>query len=306
MIHGLDPSDTSRPPLARLNSGGLPINAGQVHKVWRGLVQVPGSMEPGIPVALKWMAGAHKLPIELACALAGAELSLPVPSGVVVLATRDQLPGLPAAARPVPGSDDYLCYGSMHQWPDDSSARLLDDEAAAEHTWRQLCATQSAAPGAAWDELAANADRHVGNLIFDGSKYWFIDHELALEPMAKVMRTWAVQAARQRVIEHRARVNTVADELSRRRPNDHGILAQPARFARAQARINLVADQVRNWSTGHAQVDAVWQLTEVVLRGIATRLPPLALMLNQRLQVPDPKALWSSSSTQPPPQGPHS
>lgn len=299
MIHGLDPADTTRPPLARLNSGGLPINAGQVHKVWRGLVQVPGSMEPGVPVALKWMAGAHKLPIELACALAGAELGLPVPHGIVVLATREQLHGLPSGARPLPGSQDYLCYGSLHQWPDDSTARLLDDAAAADHTWRKLCSGPAAASGAAWDELAANADRHVGNLLFDGSKYWFIDHDLAMEPIAKVMRTWAVQAARQRVIDHRARVNTVADELVRRRPNDHEILAQPARFSRAQARINMVADRVRNWSTGQSHVDAVWPLTEVVLRGIATRLPPLAMMLNQRLQVPDPKALWNSSSTQP-------
>jgi hypothetical protein len=297
MIHGLDLEDTTRPPLARLNSGGVPIVAGQVHKVWRGLVQVPGSMEPGVPVALKWMAGAHKLPIELACALAGSELALAVPRGLVVLATREQLPGLPAGARPVPGTDEYLCFGSQLQWPDDSSARLIGDDAAAEeHTWRQLCSTPAAAPGAAWDELAANADRHVGNLLFDGSKYWFIDHDLALEPIAKVMRTWAVQAARQSVIDHRAKINTVAEQLKRRRPNDHGMLAQPARFSRAQARINLVADQVRNWSTGQAQVDAVWPLTEVVLRGIATRLPPLALMLSERLHIPDAKALWSSSS----------
>jgi hypothetical protein len=190
------------------------------------------------------------------------------------------------------------------QWPDDSSARLIGDDAAAEeHTWRQLCATSAAAPGAAWDELAANGDRHVGNLLFDGSKYWFIDHDLALEPMAKVMRTWAVQAARQRVIDHRAKVNAVADQLRRRRPNDHGMLTQPAKFSRAQTRINLVADRVRTWSTGRAQVDAVWPLTEVVLRGIATRLPPLALMLSERLHIPNAQDLWSSSS-QPSPKAP--
>lgn len=294
MIHGLDPADTTRPPWARLQSGGVPINAGQVHKVWRGQVQVPGSMEPCVPVALKWMPGVAKLPIELACALAAAELNLSVPRGVVVIAARDQLPGLPAAARTLSSSQDVICFGSLHQWPDDSVARLLDDEAAAEHTWRRLCEMPAAASGAAWDELTANADRHVGNLLFDGNKYWLIDHELALEPIAKVMRRWAVQAAQESVREHRAKSNAIAAQLAHRRPNDHDIHAQPARFSSAKRRIELLADRMRTWSTGHRAVDDVWQLTEVVLRGIATRLPPLALMLNERLRVPDPTSLWSS------------
>jgi hypothetical protein len=297
MIHGLDLEDTARPPVARLASSGLAISAGQVHKVWRGLVQVEGCMEPAVPVSLKWMSGAHKLPVELACALAGAELGLPVPRGVVVLAKRDQLPGLPVGAKSLPGSDDYLCFGSVHQFPDDSVARLLlDDEAVAEHTWRQLCATSAAAPGAAWDELAANADRHPGNLVFDGNKYWFIDHELALEPIAKAMKTFAVQAVRQRVLDHRARVNQVAAQLAHRRPNDHEMLAQPSRFARADQKLKLLADKLRDWSTGRTHLDEVWPMTEVVLRGIGLRLPALSMMLNERLGVPDSTSLWNSSS----------
>lgn len=297
MIHGLDLDDTSRPPLARLNSSGLPIEAGQTHKVWRGMVQVEGSMESCLPVALKWMSGgAHKLPVELACSLAAAELGIPVPRGVVVLAKRDQLPGLPGFAKPMAGTDDYLCYGSMHQWPDDSSARQLDDASAAEATWRHLCDDQGAAPGAAWDELAANADRHVGNLVFDGTKYWFIDHELALQPIAKAMRRFAEQAARHQLIDHRARANIVAEQLSRRRPNDHGMLDQPQRFARIETRMKLLADRVQQRTSGNVAVDTNWPMTEIVLRGIALRLPALGLMLNQRLQTPDASSLWNSSS----------
>ena len=255
MIHGLDLSDTQRAPLARLNSGGLPINAGQMNRVWRGMVQVPGSFEPSVPVAIKWMPGQAKLPIELACSLAGAELRLKVPRGVLVLATRDQLPGLPAGAKPLPGTDDYLCFGSMHQWPDDSAARALDDASSREHTWRQLCELPSAAPAAAWDELTANGDRHTGNLLFDGEDYWLIDHDLALEPFAQVMRRWAVQSARQRILEHRARANEVAEQLCRRHPNDHAIHAQPTRFTKVEHRLNQLADQMRSWNTGNPGVD---------------------------------------------------
>lgn len=295
MIPGLDLNDTSRAPLARLNSSGLPIHAGQVNKVWRGLVQVEGSLEPSVPVALKWMSGVHKLPVELACALAGTALGLPIPRGVAVLAQRDQLPGLPGNAKPLAGTDDYLCFGSVHQWPDDSTARLLGDSSADEFTWRSLCSGPTAAPGAAWDELAANADRHTGNLIYDGAKFWFIDHELALQPIAQVMNKFTRQTSRDLLLEHRARANKVAAELHRRHPADHGMLTQPQRFNRAETRLKLLADAIRTWQTGHSQVDTVWPLTEIVLRGIALRLPALALMLNQRLNVPDATSLWSSS-----------
>ena len=296
MIHGLELDDTNRPPLARLNSSGLIINAGQANKVWRGLVQVEGSMEPSVPVAMKWMSGSHKLPVELACSLAASELGLPVPRGVAVLAQRDQLPGLPGLAKPLPGTDDFLCYGSAHQWPDDSRAHHLDGPSAEEFTWKDLCESNVAAPGAAWDELADNADRHIGNLIFDGAKYWFIDHELALPPIAKVMRSLVQQRDRLQVIEHRARTNHVAEQLHGRRPNDHGMLTQPPRFGRIEGRLKLLADRVRYWSTGNAQVDTIWPLTEIVLRGISSRLPALALMLSERLNVPTAKSLWNSSS----------
>lgn len=306
LVHGLDPDDTSRPPVARLNSGGLPIDAGQTHKVWRGQVQVDGCLEPCIPVAIKWMPGQAKLPIELACSLAAAELSLPVPRGIVVLAMRDQLPGLPATARPLPGTTDYLCFGSLYQWPDDSITRFLDNEAVAEYTWRKLCDLPVASQGAAWDELAANHDRHVKNLIYTGTdrrEYMFIDHELALEPIATAMRNWAAQRTRQSILDHRARVNQVAAQLTKRRPNDHDMLAQPARLSRAQRRVELLADKVRQWSTGHSQIDPIWPLVEVVLRGIATRLPALDLMMHERLRVPSAKDLWNSSSNPKNPAG---
>ncbi|MBB1161488.1 hypothetical protein [Aquariibacter albus] len=295
LVPGLDLDDTSRPPWARLMSGGLTVEAGQENKVWRGQLQVPGSTESCVPAVVKWMNNQPKVAIELACALAAAELKLDVPRGVVVLAERDQLPGLPVRAKPLPNTQDFLCFGSVHQWPDDSAVRMLDDAAAEEHTWRRLCEMPAAAPGAAWDELVANADRHTGNLIFDGHRYWFIDHELALQPLAQVIRRWAVQANRQRVLEHRARGNELAAQLARRRPSDHGLQGQPAKFQKAGQRLGLLADRMRQWHTGYPPVDDIWPMAEVVLRGIAARLEPLALMVNERLGVREGASLWNSS-----------
>ncbi len=245
------------------------------------------------------MTGQVKLPIELACALAAAEMQLPVPRGIVVLADRDQLPGLPASARPVPNGTEYLCFGSSHQWPDDSVTRLMDDEAAEEYVWQQMCKLPVAATGAAWDELAANPDRHVRNLIFDGKDYWFIDHEAALEPISKVMKQWAVKSVREGLLDFRARKNIVASQLQQRRPRDHGIEAQSASLARAQRKVEVVAYSVREWHTGRPHLDALWPLVEVALRGIALRLPALPLMVHDRLQLPNKTLLWNSSSSRP-------
>jgi hypothetical protein len=41
----------------------------------------------------------------------------------------------------------------------------------------------------------------------------------------------------------------------------------------------------------------VWPLVEVVLRGIAVRLPALELMMHERLRVPSAQDLWNSSSS---------
>lgn len=295
MIHGIDLADASRAPVARLTSSGIPIKAGQTHKVWRGLVQVEGCTEPSEPVALKWMSSTIKVALELACSLAANEMKLPVPRGVVVLAPRDQLPGLPAAAKPLPGTDDMLCFGSAFHFPDDTAARLLNDDAAVEeYTWRRLCDSRHAASSAAWDELAANADRHTGNLVFDGDRYWLIDHELALEPINRLMRRFAQTVARQQLLEHRARENAIAQQLAHRRASDHGMLSQANRLARAEKQLKLLADSVRDWRTGQTAVDAVWPMTEVALRSIALRLPALAHLLSLRLGRPDAESLWST------------
>lgn len=276
-------------------SAGVPLSGDHTHRTWRGQVQAPGSVEACYPVALKWMPGSVKLPLELGCTVAGAVLGLQVPRAALVLAARDQLPGLPASVKGVGGSDDVLCFGSAFQWPDDSVVRILPDAAAEDYVWRTVCQTALAAPTAAFDELSANPDRHSQNMVFDGQRWWFIDFDLALEPLGKVARRFVQAQARQSILDHRARANQLAAELVRRRPADHGLTAGALFGPSAERRLKVAAEKVRTWRTGHSQVDAVWPFVEITLLSLALRLPALGLMIAQRLNVPEPEALWTSS-----------
>jgi hypothetical protein len=294
MLNPADPEFWRSPPLMELNSGAVTLNAGQTHRVWRGLVQTPGSVELCLPVVIKWLPSGPKLSIELACAIASAMLRLPVPPGMLVLADPEQLPGLPIAAqRAAATAGRVLCFGSRLQWPDDTLERLRsDDIAVQDHTWNSVCAGKVGTRGAAWDELVANPDRHTGNLIFDGTRHWLIDHDLALQPLAPLMRRFAQRMVRMKVTEHKSAVNQLASQMARRRPSDHGILAQPDKFLAQRRRLQALMNFARSWVTGDAQIDAILVDAEIVLRSIDARLPALALMLNERLGVPEERTLW--------------
>lgn len=282
------------PPVFRLLSSAIPLHGNHLNKVWRGLVHREGSADSGVPMIIKWLPDQIKLMTELACAMAGQALKLPVPSGGLVLCPADQLPELPQGASSV----TLVCFGSYLQFEDRGSAALMKDEdgVVAEYIWRQVCESKAAAPGAAWDELVANGDRHCENVIFDGSQWWLFDHERALEPLRLVMQRFADQVIRQQLIDHRAGRNTLAQELLRRRPHDHRIDAEGnALFVRRQ-RLRWMADVVGKWKTEDQALNAMFQICEVVLMSIDLRLPVLAMSLQQRLSTPSGEALWDTTS----------
>lgn len=292
-----DPEDLDTLPVVQLVSAGAPIDVGQVHRVWRGLVQTPGSVQPAIPVVLKYMPSHVKLAIELACSLASAVLRLPVPRGMLALANPEELRGLPVDSKALPGRDEVLCYASVLRWPDDTAERALEgDPSINDFLWRRFCEHKTAAPGAAWDELVANADRHTGNFIYDGVRYWLIDHELSLRPIADSIRQMTDSATRQSVIDHVARDNQLAHQLLQHRPNDHGMLAQPRQFESRTRALEGLAVTMSHWRTGIATLDTVLLDAEIVLRGIILRLPALGLHLNQRLSTPTGPLLWTPSN----------
>ena len=125
------------PPVYRMLSGGMVLNGRHQNKVWRGLAQLPNNTEPGVSLCIKWIRQKEALATELACSLAAQALKLQVPRGALVIADREQLPGLPASVKGA-RTDKVLCFGSEYQWPDDTLARPTGLAAEEEWVWLSL------------------------------------------------------------------------------------------------------------------------------------------------------------------------
>lgn len=287
--------DLATLPLVEMVSAGAPIHAGQVHRAWSAMVQTRGSTDPAIPVVLKWMPSRVKIAVELGCSLAACALGLQVPRGMLVLAHPGDLMGLPSDASTLPGRADLLCFGSVLRWTDTARARDGDPQVD-EYLWQRFCETATAAPGAAWDELIANADRHAGNFIFDGQRYWLIDHELALRPLADAIKRITDASVRSNIRDHRANGNQAATQLLNRRPSDHGMLAQPRSFESKTKTLELLAGRMARWRTGISGIDDVISDSETIVRGIILRLPALALQLGDRIKNPSSALLWTTKN----------
>ena len=276
-------------------SAGPPIREGQIHRAWGAMVQTAGSTEPAIPVVLKHMSGV-RVAIELACSLAASALRLPVPRGMLVMANPDELTGFSTTDSLSASRRRLICYGSVLRWPETARARN-GDSAVDDFIWQRFCETATASSGAAWDELVANADRHAGNFVFDGNRYWLIDHDLALRPLAEAVRRMTDVAVRSNILEHRAAANQVATQLATRRPTDHGILNQPRIFESKSKALEALAAQMVHWRTGISEVDDVLTDAETVVRGIILRLPALGLQLTERLSKPTSSLKWTSTGS---------
>lgn len=283
------------PPVWRLLSHGTHFAGRHSNTTWRGLAQLHDSHEPGLPVIVKVMPNNETLAAELACALAAKALRLQVPDGVLVLAEKDQLPGLPRRYTGA-GTDRVLCFGSAYQFPDDTTVRPTNEAAVEEWVWQQLCGSKQGPAGGVWDELVANNDRHCDNVVFDGARWWLIDHEHTLPPVAKVMKRFAQTVARQTVLNYQSPENTLAKEMHVRRPNNHGMLDLPATFAPLKQRITWLAEQAQSWVTGIKEIDTVLIYTHIYLRAIELRMAPLALHLASRLAQPEGDSLWNFSN----------
>lgn len=241
---------------------------------------------------LKYLPGQVKAAIELACALAARELALPVPRPGLVVAEREFLTELPDSIQ----GEYLLLVGSHYQRPDSFMAEVTSagDAAAEELIWRTVCSSPVGAPAAAFDELVANADRHCENMLFDGAQWWLFDHDAALPPASQYILTPALQAARLQAAEFMAKANQMAHEMLRRRPNDHGILAEPRRFEARSKRVHALAKYADEWTHEDPRIAQVLQLTGVVLGLIHLRLAPLAEHLHTRLNQAPPLSLsWS-------------
>ena len=282
------------PPVYRMLSGGLLLPGRHENKVWRGLAQYPDNTEPGVSLCIKWVKRKEVLATELACSLAAQALKLQVPRGALVIADRDQLPGLPAKATEVAGNR-VVCFGSELQWPDDTIARPVGQEAVEELVWRGICDTPQGPFGAVWDELVANEDRHFENVVFDGHRWWLIDHEFTLQPVAKAMKRFAETSIREGVIDYQSPENTLAEEVRSRR-SDHEMTKIPQSLNSSKQRLLWMVGQARRWRTGVSEIDTILMMAWYYLSSIELRLPALPLHLDRRLHKPSGQLEWPPSN----------
>jgi hypothetical protein len=197
------------------------------------------------------------------------------------MADCNQLPGLPTHATEGVNSR-VLCFGSELQWPDDTLARPTGKDAVEEWVWARLCETPQGSAGAVWDELVANEDRHFENVVFDGRRWWLIDHEYTLQPVAKAMKKFTDPQTRQGLVSFQAMDNLLAAEVLSRR-TDHNMQAFPKAFNSYKQHLAWMVSQARTWRTGLHDVDTVLLMAWYYLSSIELRLPALPLHLNERL-----------------------
>lgn len=281
----------ARPPVYRLLAVPEKILGKHVNHVWKGLAGIPGANEPGIPVVVKYLPNPAQLDIELACGLASQVLKLPVPAPGLVIAEADDLPGRPTSLK----DKTVILFGSLFQPPDPIMARRSNGgESGAEHIWSSVCFNDTGRSGAAWDELVANPDRHVQNLIFDGVKWWLLDHNLALAPVSKVYKAISAPGSQKNVVEHTARINQLLDQLIKRRPEDHGVEEEAAKLAKQVQRLKVLSFEMNRWQIpSGSKIADIIKMAAVIVDLIALRLEPLQLYVAQRLQKPSADTLWN-------------
>ncbi|BAN25205.1 putative uncharacterized protein [Caballeronia insecticola] len=187
-----------------------------------------------------------------------------------------------------------MLFGSVFQPPDPFFAqRIEDNPLAVDYIWQKVCDDEVAPKGAAWDELVANPDRHAQNLLFDGGKWWLFDHNLALQPLAKLYTKVEQQSAQQAIVEHVARVNQLLAELCRRNRNSRETLTEAEQMTRHSKRLALLAHAMRRWEVD-VKIAPTITMAALIVDLIALRLQPLALYLAKRLEIPSQDSLWSS------------
>ncbi|MCO5396951.1 hypothetical protein [Ralstonia soli] len=282
----------SRPPIYRLLGVAEKLHGKHLNAAWKGLAGVPGADEPGIPVVVKHLPNAGQIYIELACGLASQVLSLPVPRPALVFADLDDLPSHPVGLTRNP----VLLFGSLFQAEDPFTAQLAHQGGqAAEYIWDQVCGEKAGPAGSAWDELVANPDRHVQNLLFDGTKWWLFDHNLALQPISKLYASIEDSNARTQLVEHTARVNQLLEQVVKRRPVDHGVELEARQLSKHAQRLKILAIEMRKWRVLQGQVSDIVRMAALIVDLIALRLEPLALHIEARLRKPNAEALWNTS-----------
>lgn len=284
-------SDFLEPPLYFLLGKGEKLNGNHHNLVWRG--QVGRESDPTIatPMILKFLwEGKIALCIELACALAAQALQQSVPMPALVICDSSDLPGIPNHI-----SGNQLLIGSHHKQVDALYTQIIqDNDAADEFIWDRVCSADVGAKGASWDELVANSDRHCENLLFDGKKWWLFDHDQALPRAREFISSKTTQEEKREALLFRAKCNQLAEQMLKRRPNNHDLTKQASEFNRYKIQLWELKSFAKNWESQIPEIQEIYEITYRLIDKIYTRLPSLELYLDQRISAPDANSLWTS------------
>lgn len=285
------------PPIFELMSEPTAVAGEHLNMVWRALACPYGSSEPGSAMIIKGLCTPISLATELACALAGIYLKLPIPAPCLVLCDPELVIQLPEdlRERSMKASDGSLIYfGSMLVFEHPIRPAATADPRIIERIWNKLCSNEVAPAGAAWDELVANPDRHHENMTFDGEQWWLYDHDKALAPLAELFARLAEVDNRNTIATHRASRNQIASEMERRRCNMAPIGQRSKLMSRGSRTFDLMVSVVQQWTYDDTRVQGVLTLTADVLRSIGYRLPAIELLVEQRINTREmPPLLWS-------------
>jgi hypothetical protein len=258
-----------------------------VHPAWRGQVGNAHATRAK-QMVLKWLDSHLAICAELSTALAAQSLKLPVPLPAIVIASREDLPGLPNSAM----GDQIILIGSEYKEPETFFTQGMNNNPAAEEfVWNKLCASSTAASGAAWDELIANDDRHFQNALFDGQNWWLFDHDRALQNSGSFCKNPDDQQTRLDLIGFKAKCNLLAEKTVERHQHNHGIEIHPIAFEKHKASLALLTSTVKNWSHPEPRINAIYSTTAILLAAIELRLPALAQHIQTRIARPNAKEL---------------
>jgi hypothetical protein len=275
------------PSLYYLLSEASLLEGKHMHPAWRGQVG-NRSVARAKPMILKWLDTHLATCVEFACALAAQCLKLPVPAPGLVIAARNDLPGLPNAAY----GEQIILIGSEYKVADAFFAQATNDNPAAEEfVWEKLCASSTAASGSAWDELVANDDRHFQNAIFDGENWWLFDHDRALRSSGSFCKGPQDPQVRISLINFRARCNILAEKTVERHRQNHGIELQPALFEKQKAKLSYLALTANKWAHSEPKIAEIYATTAILLSAIELRLPALAQHIQARITQPGAEEL---------------
>lgn len=143
--------------LGVLLPGASPVNKG-INETYRGMMRTHSG---DIAVYAKELP-LREIAVELLCAVIGRELDLPIPEPFLVKMHDNQNLGFACADAGYPDLNQFADLRNIHirqkiaEWP-----KVIQS--------------------ACFDEWIANADRHEGNILYDGdSKFLLIDHGLAI------------------------------------------------------------------------------------------------------------------------------